>query len=305
MLKKTVLTVLIFIMTAVFFRELAAASSGSSGAEFLKIPAGTRPAAMGNAYSALSDDVSGALWNPAGISGITKKEISALHTIWLGDISGDFLGAALPLENYTFALTALLFKGEDEYRGASPGSPLSGSFSISDRVYALSAARKQNERYSAGLSVKVISRSIEKYSALAAAVDIGAIVKVNSDLSAAAAIQNLGTRIRLRNEAEPLPLTLRAGLLLKGLNGKMLFAFDAVYASGSPMSLNMGGEYKVLPLIAVRAGYIFKTGKDNPLSLTGITAGFGLSLKGMSLDYSYIPYNRLGDSHQFSLSYKF
>ena len=260
---------------------------------------------MGSAYSALSDDVYGALWNPAGLTGAAKKEISALHTLWLGDISGDFFGAAVPLDDYTLALTALMLRGEDEYRGASPGSPSSGGFSISDRVYTLSVARRQNERFSAGLALKIISRSVENYSALAAALDLGIIAKVNSDLSAAVVVQNIGTKIKLKSRAEALPLTLRAGLLLKGLGGKMLFDFDAVYASGSPLSLNMGSEYSLAGLLALRAGYIIKTGKENPLSAAGITAGFGLSLKGVSLDYSYIPYNRLGDSHQLSLSYKF
>ena len=41
--------------------------SGTSAAQFLRIPVGARQSAMGEAFCAVSDDVMAICWNPAGL----------------------------------------------------------------------------------------------------------------------------------------------------------------------------------------------------------------------------------------------
>ncbi len=40
---------------------------GTTSADFLNLPIGARAAAMGGAYTAISEDASGIFWNPAGL----------------------------------------------------------------------------------------------------------------------------------------------------------------------------------------------------------------------------------------------
>jgi hypothetical protein len=78
---------------------------------------GGRPYAMGTAYTSLSDDVMGIVYNPAGIARVRNREISfGVHQLWQdvdenydnnpGGTSGSYtsfghLGAIVPYETYT------------------------------------------------------------------------------------------------------------------------------------------------------------------------------------------------------------
>ena len=68
------------------------AGAGKTGAEFLLIAAGARPAAMGGAYVAVADDISAVYWNPAGLASLRGRGISATHAEWLSGIRYESLG---------------------------------------------------------------------------------------------------------------------------------------------------------------------------------------------------------------------
>src|SRR5260221_3260862 len=72
------------------------ARAGTSGNSLLKIAVGARPAAMGEAYLALSDDSSGYYWNPAGAAQITMPEVSLMHLAYFGDVNYETVGFAMP-----------------------------------------------------------------------------------------------------------------------------------------------------------------------------------------------------------------
>ena len=58
---------------------LFAGSPGSTTANFLKIGIGARGSAMGEAQSAIANDVNASYWNPAGLSTLRFQEISLMH----------------------------------------------------------------------------------------------------------------------------------------------------------------------------------------------------------------------------------
>ncbi|MBU1949760.1 MAG: hypothetical protein KJ970_02350, partial [Candidatus Eisenbacteria bacterium] len=56
------------------------AKVGTIGGQFLKIPMGARPVAMGSAYVSLADDANSVFWNPAGIARLSRTVLSIHHT---------------------------------------------------------------------------------------------------------------------------------------------------------------------------------------------------------------------------------
>lgn len=60
------------------YQTIDASLSGIPGS-FANLGYGARAHAMGNTYTAVSNDVSGILWNPAGIARITKSEVAASY----------------------------------------------------------------------------------------------------------------------------------------------------------------------------------------------------------------------------------
>lgn len=70
---------------------------GTSGAAFLKIGPGARPAAMGEAFSAAGDDIHALYYNPAGLTGVRTWEFSGMHNSYFQDMSYNFIGVAVPM----------------------------------------------------------------------------------------------------------------------------------------------------------------------------------------------------------------
>jgi hypothetical protein len=57
-----------------------------------------------------------------------------------------------------------------------------------------------------------------------------------------------------------------------------------------------GVEFGLSSAIALRAGY--RSGRDIG---SGLSAGLGFRLDRVGIDYAYVPYAELGDTHRFSL----
>src|SRR6266496_2968071 len=72
---------------------------GTSGGEILSIPVGARALGMGEAYTAMADDVSSLYWNPAGIAILNQSEASFMYSQWLKDLTYHNASVAVPLEN--------------------------------------------------------------------------------------------------------------------------------------------------------------------------------------------------------------
>jgi hypothetical protein len=55
-------------------------------------------------------------------------------------------------------------------------------------------------------------------------------------------------------------------------------------------------------MVALRTGYQF--GRNTGAG-SGFSVGMGLTFSNLGLDYAFVPYGDLGDTHRISLGYKF
>ena len=67
-------------------------TKGTSAAQLLKLGAGARATALGEAYTAAADDASAIYWNPAALTRIDGQSLNLMHAELLGGISYEFLG---------------------------------------------------------------------------------------------------------------------------------------------------------------------------------------------------------------------
>src|SRR5262245_6154523 len=74
---------MLFFLLASGSSLLASGKAGTSGAAFLKIGTGARATALGEAVTAVVDDVNAVSWNPAGLAGVTTPQFTAVQTQWL------------------------------------------------------------------------------------------------------------------------------------------------------------------------------------------------------------------------------
>lgn len=166
---------------------------GETGGTFLKIGVGAKPISMGEAYTALVEDVSAVYWNPAGLGRVKDLEASFMHLEWFQGIRYENLSFAQPLGDLgVVGLTAAgLYTNIEGKVSGAPG--VAGGWKLnSDGYYVvvgpdypaydlgliLSYAYLLNideNPLALGASLKGIIETIDTYSGFGAGFDLGGI----------------------------------------------------------------------------------------------------------------------------------
>src|ERR1035437_1421283 len=103
-------------------------SEGTSSADFLKIGAGARPSAMGEAFTGVADDSNATFWNPAGITAVEKISVTYMYLLWYQSQTYHYFSYVMPLDavtNFGISANALITPGFDSTGGFAPAEPAS------------------------------------------------------------------------------------------------------------------------------------------------------------------------------------
>ncbi len=256
---------------------------GSTTASFLEIGMGSAPSAMGEAYVAMSGNLSSIYWNPAGVAYLEKSAFSMMYQPWMVDISTVFASSALVLPTIgTMAVSITQVDyGEMLVTNLENQDGTGEFFTASDFAVGLSYARKIANWFSFGATAKMINSKIWHESASAFAMDLGVIVKTQffapqgqkgKGLDIGMSISNYGTQMQydgidlvqpidisldetgnygdvigqFRTQAWELPLMFRIGLAYSPIQSNwqtLTLAVDALHPNNNAESINIGGEY--------------------------------------------------------------
>ena len=146
-----------------FFTSKAA---GTTSADFLNLPMGARAAAMGGAYSAVSDEASAIYWNPAGLVQIPKLSAVFMRTQYVADINYQYAAYAHRLSYDSVIGVSALFTDIGSIDNTDISGDKQGTFSPKDQVFTLSYSKAilefsdKDMDVSMGVSAKYISSKI-------------------------------------------------------------------------------------------------------------------------------------------------
>lgn len=308
MQKKSQLGLIIYTLILIInFTTLAysADNPASTGLSFLKLGAGSRAVAMGEAFTAIANDVSGTYWNPAGLANLSGTELMFTHNKWLQDITNEFAAFGFRAGKNAFGVSFISNTiGGIERRVIASAEPLD-VLTAHDIVFGLSYARGIGENLSLGTTFKYLYQKIYIESASGLAADLGLqyIIPLYG-LKTGVVLQNFGFVSKLHEESTKLPQTIRLGLAyqlpFQILNGEFLLATDWMKILDSISHVNFGFEYNFIKYLALRFGY--QTGFADK----GIHGGLGVGFNRYRLDYAYVPFTSdLGNSHQISIGIGF
>jgi hypothetical protein len=283
-------------------RSLAA---GTNGGLILNTPVGARAIAMGEAYTAQSDDVSSLYWNPAGIGILNQSQASFLYNQSIQGMSFNNLSVATPLENGGIgaSLSYLSYGKIDGYNAQD--QPI-GNVSAYSGAATVGAAFFSGQSWAGGVNLKGVQGSLAGIKATGMASDFGLTyihpqLLYDGTLRLAATIRNLGTGLTYIDQKDPFPLEYRMGAAaVQMLHQKLNVSADVGKVRDSRVSGYLGTEYWVVPQIALRGGWV---GSDQEGS--GLRAGIGIRIKDFSFDYAYSHYGDLGMSNLFEMSVRF
>lgn len=283
-----------------------AGGPGTTGASFLKVGVGARELALGSAASSLTEGANSVNWNPAGLAGLKTRDVSASYNMLFIDESQGFLGYAAPVGGGSgvFGIGVNYLTVRDIEKRASDTDSPDSKFNNNNTAATISYARAEvRPGLAVGGNVKYVEQKLDSQSDKAVALDLGTAYAAGKGWTAAFVVQNLGGRIG----PDRLPLTLKGGASRRFLDGKLAAAADVDWLVYDERAyLDLGGEYTLGKYLALRAGYQFGRGADDLGSgLVGLGAGVGIRYESFKLDYAYVPFGDLGDTHRMTFGFVF
>ena len=229
-IRKTFILLLLIVMS---LPVSVLAGPGRTGAQILNLGGGARARALGDAFYAMSGDVTTSLWNPSGLADMPESRLrsgekASQASMFYADYSGPFgeageglyytfLSGAMPLGDFGTIGATLQMQGQgtiavttdspDVLREESLGTNFALTLSYADRV---------TESLSAGINGKIIRMVLGRENGSSYAVDLGAQYLLPFEpvpTTIGVAIQNVGPGISFidENQADPLPRLLRIG----------------------------------------------------------------------------------------------
>lgn len=294
-------SVAIITLIIVMALPLTAVGAGTTSADFLNISVSARQASLGGANWALSNGIASTYFNPAGLSMVDRPGLYFMHNAWYQDISYEFLGAALPVNNNsTIGISAsYLHMGKidvynmyDQQHGSIRPYSLVGIVSYSQRL---------SSDFYLGLGGKYIMEKLADIEATGFALDIGVQYFINT-FTVGMVANNLGPKIKYDEQSFKLPSSISVGGAFSPINFPLTLMVGAKVAFAGETSFSTGVEYCLGEFLNLRTG-IGGLGVDNQSNK--INFGAGLKLMGGSIDYAFNPGEDLGQTHFFSFTINF
>ena len=296
--------------------------AGTVGAAFLKIEGGSRPAGLGGAFAGLANDINTIFWNPAGLTAVHDRELTAMQHFSFAEINNQTIGYAQRVERLVWGASFLGSFTEIERRQGPTEDPDS-TVTVGGFATGLSLAYPLGTAMSIGGTAKLISEQLDIQNVYGVAADVGIILHLlDNHLGIGVAVQNAG----ILDGEENLPMALRAGFAYRTwkepateMETAEPMAAQEVWAlvadahlpllDANP-SFHVGMERWFYDSIAARVGYRIGM-NENPSD--GLALGIGVRRSGEDMlanidfqfDYAFVPDAYLGNAHRVSFITRF
>ena len=296
----------VFAIILIFSAVVYSQSAGNSGLSFLKYGFGARNISMGDAGTALSNDLTGLFYNPAKLIFTDESEVMFMHNEWIQDVSSEVVGVKTEFWDIPFAIGLNVTSvGEIELREIPSEEPLS-TFDANYFFGSISTGFLISEEISFGVGIKYLYEGMLDNEASGFGFDFGVHYQLPyKGLTASTVLKNIGSMNEFRNESTKLPTEFRIGASYTFSLEETNFDFTGgvellKYLDTEDNHFNFGAEALFKKLIAARVGY--QTGFES----RGLTAGIGLMWGNLKFDYAFLPFSTgLGSANLFSLQFKF
>ena len=280
--------------------------AGVNAAPHLGTGSGARALGLGGAFTAVANDATSTIWNPAGLPAVDDLTITLSSAPMTLDRRHSFIGLVKSVGNGGLGLSVTNAGVDDIARYDSNGRS-TGSFGYNSNAFALSYGHHLGV-VALGASARMYMDTIDDSSMSGfAGADVGLLGGNRArTFSYGIAARNLGSAI---GESE-LPIIVAGGLAYRVLHKHVAtFSVDVqhqiVDLPESTTSLHLGTEYLIAKTFAIRGGSKLTTDRVQ------FFAGFGVDVGGLQLDYAVKAiessvYDDIdGGMHFVSLSYSY
>src|SRR4030042_3910971 len=136
------------ILCAILLSQLV--DPGATGYTFLKLGVGVRPVAMGNAFTALSDDGNAVFWNPSGLGIVNGYYLAGMAMNHLYYFNYYNLTSAIPITKSSGLGIGLCYLGAKDIEYSERGE-IGDEFTNSDMLLNVGHGRNFGKRNTTAL----------------------------------------------------------------------------------------------------------------------------------------------------------
>ncbi|MGQ9577729.1 MAG: PorV/PorQ family protein [Candidatus Aminicenantales bacterium] len=297
----------------IFSTSFGGFGPSATGFTFMKIGVGARPVALGQAFTAIADDIYAIFYNPAGLALEAKYDASLTLCEMLRGVFYASGGVVAPLwKRLSFGLGGGYLNATDVRRSGA-GEEV-GTFGLNDLVVGPVLAWQPAKWFALGASTKFVYSRIDSFSSWAVSFDGGVLYRPMRYITLGASLLHFGTPRRFLQVWEYQPLNLRGGVSLKFPFAKHYILvgsdFSAYPDYGPTAGLGVEGKLDLNARGANKRGAVYLRGGYRSGGHLGTWSGFSFGVgyetilnPGISLlvDAVYLFYGILGDAQRVSI----
>lgn len=297
--------------------------TGTAGMQYLKIPLDPRSAAMGGAFSCVSDDATATFWNPAAmIRSKNRQEFTAGNISWFAGSQCQYLAGFGSYKSHTrigFFVSSLAYQKMKETTEFQPFGTGRTFTPVSQQI-GFSYAKQLTDQFSFGVNTKWAYEGIAGAAINNLMFDLG--IRYDLDvkhLRFAVTISNFGVNVKPGGRMELLKfnglndITAFQPVSVPGIF-RMGIAFDPIdkkdhrltmcgqlnHYTDNNETFSLGAEYLYRKILYFRSGYEFGT-DENGLPCLGTGLRMQRKFGSIGFDYSFGNKKTLGNVHRLGL----
>ena len=267
---------------------------GKSGFGFLKISPSARAAGMGDAFTAIADDVTTIFYNPAGLTNLDKFVFNFNHTDWIVNSSIISGAVARPFgRNGAIGLSIVKFDTEDfEETTVLDPEGTGRMIDAGDVALALAYAIQLTDNLSFGFKGQYLEEKIDIDKATAITADFSTYYRTGfRDLTLAMIMKNFGPEAKFLSDKFKLPLYFNVNTAMsligsKGSPFQWLVSVESAFATDYRDRYHLGTEMWIADMIALRGGYKFYYDTEDWTIGAGLKVGIGSRKVIIDISYS-------------------
>jgi len=334
-------SIVVVILSFCFFITGASATNGDVGTNAdatSKIGIGAKASAMGGTFVGVANDVSSAYWNPAGLGQINRPQLSAMHAEWLAGVRYEWVGFAQSFGRWvTLAGDVAFLHTGDIIRTLESGDE-DGVFEYTNMALRIAFGTISYKGMRLGGAVNAFQQMVtfnnttmlkarDSETPWNISISLGSLYETPiKNLRIGGSIQNFSgnaKRFFSQTEIDPLPRIIRIGFAyevqvkltesdlveaeasgkrVEKRHSRMIIAFDVNFPNDRPANLHAGVEYMFRNGFSLRGGYQTETDFD---FLSNLSGGLGYETESYNVDYAFVPFGDVGNTHRMSFTLRF
>jgi hypothetical protein len=265
---------------------------------FEDLKTGTRPAGLGGAFTALSNDHNASFWNPAGLSDLESPEMFSTYKRLFAVVNHFTFSACMPTRYGGFGLAVRETSVKGDYTDGS-GAVIEEQTTLeAERALLLSHGFHLMEEVSFGYNVVAYQvQNIRFDNCLAFGADVGMLMEVYQRWQFGFFFRNLNSPTIGETFQYALPEEISLGIAYIPFE-QVITLLDFEKQFGYEINVKMGTEVVIIDELLILRGGI----ETEPVD---ISLGFGTGYRNLKLNYAFRTHSTLPLTHLVEAGWKF